>query len=82
MEPEFEQILSSNLPETEKLARAFLSILRQHQAYSEGAIELQKALGDDQARLKEQIKQETLKYSSEIFAHCYYRVTGRKLTDV
>ncbi|RPI86999.1 MAG: hypothetical protein EHM41_06535 [Chloroflexi bacterium] len=82
MEPEFEQILSSSLPDTEKLARAFLSILHQRHTQSQNEIELQKALGDDQALLKEQIKSETLKYSGEILAFCYYRVTGRKMKDV
>jgi hypothetical protein len=81
MQPEFEQIMTSDLPEIDKLARAYLLILRQHQAFSQNEIELRKALQDDQALLKEQIKAGTLKYSSEIFAFCYYRVTGRKPSD-
>jgi hypothetical protein len=82
MESEFEQILIGDLPETEKLARAFFSVLHQSDVHSRNEIELLKALGDDQALLKEQIKQETLKHSGEILAFCYYRVTGRMLSDV
>lgn len=81
MEPEYEQILASKLPDIEKLTRSFLAILQQNQAYAEHEIELRKALGDEQGRIKEQIKMETLKYSREIFAFCYYRTTGRKLSD-
>jgi hypothetical protein len=81
VQPEFEQILASDLPEIEKLSRAFLCILRQQEAFSLYEIELQKALGDEQAVLKEQIKAGVLKYSGEIFAFCYYRVTGKRPSD-
>lgn len=81
MEPEYEQILSSKLPEAEKLARAFLSILNQSYVYAEHEIELRKALGDEQGMIKEQIKRDTLKYSEDILAFCYFRTTGRKLLD-
>lgn len=81
MYPEFEQILSDDLPEVEKLARCFLAILHRYDDHSKNEIELLKALGDDQALLKEQIKLNTLEHSGEILAFCYYRVTGRRLTD-
>jgi hypothetical protein len=81
MEPEYEQILGSKLPDVEKLARAFLSILNQSIVYAEHEIELRKALNDEQGLIKEQIKRDTLKYSEDILAFCFYRTTGRKLSD-
>ena len=81
MQPEFEQILAEDLPETEKLARAYLSILHQQQAYAGHEIELLKAIGDEEKLVKEQIKQSVLKYSAEIFAYCYFRITGRSLPN-
>lgn len=81
MQPEFEQILSSDLPEVEKLSRAYLFILRQQQDFSSREIELRRALGDEQSLIKEQVKAGALKYSGEIFAFCYYRVTGKKPSD-
>jgi len=82
MHPEFEQILASELADTEKLARAYLWILRQQQDFGEHEIELQKALGDHEELVKEQIKRGVLKYSGEIFLYCYYRITGKTLTNV
>lgn len=82
MKPEFEQILTEDLPEIQKLARAYLFILRQQQMYAQHEIELQKAIGNDEMLVKEQIKQSVLKYSAEIFADCYFRITGRSLPNV
>ena len=79
MQPEFEQIIESDLPDVEKLAQTFLFILRQQQAYSENEIELQRAIGDTELMVKEQIKKGVLKYSAEIFAYYYFRTTGRTL---
>ena len=81
MQPEFEQILESDIPDVEKLAQAYLFILRQQLSHSENEIELQKAVGDNELLVKEQIKKGMLKYSGEIFAYCYYRTTGRRLKD-
>ncbi len=82
MQPEFEQILTEDLPETDKLARAYLFILQEQQLYAQHEIELQKAIGNDEQLVKEQIKQSVLKYSGEIFAYCYFRITGRRLPNV
>jgi len=82
MQPEFEQILAEDLPESDKLARAYLFILQEQQRYAQHEIELQKAIGNHDELVKEQIKQSVLKYSSEIFAYCYFRVMGRSLPNV
>lgn len=81
MQPEFEAILASDLPETEILSRAYQYIMQEQIAFSRREIELQKAIGDQQALVKEQIKMGVLEYASEIFAFCYLRVTGKKMTD-
>jgi hypothetical protein len=81
MQPEFEEIIKSDLPDVDKLAQAFMLILKQQQAFSDNEIELQKAIGDNELLVKEQIKKGVLKYSGEIFAYCYFRTTGRKLKD-
>jgi hypothetical protein len=81
MDPIFEAILSSNLPELEKLTRAYQFILHEQIAHARGEIELQKAIGDEQALVKEQIKLGVMQYTNDIFAFCYLRVTGRKLAN-
>lgn len=79
MQPEFETILASDLPEAEKLTRAFQFILREQIAHEQREIELQKATGDEAALIKEKIKLGVMEYVNEIFAYCYLRVTGKKL---
>ena len=81
MQPEFEAILASDLSEADKLARTFQLIITQHMEHSRRDIELFKALGDKEALVKEQIKLGVLEYSLGVWAHCYYRVTGRKVAD-
>jgi hypothetical protein len=81
MQPEFEAILASDLPQSEMLSRAYQYIMREQIAFSRREIELQKAIGDQQALVKEQIKMGVLEYAYEIFAFCYLRVTGKKMTD-
>jgi len=81
MDPKFEAILSSNLPELEKLTRAYQFILQEQIAYSRREIELQNAIGDEQALVKEKIKLGVMQYTNDIFVFCYLRVTGRKLTS-
>jgi hypothetical protein len=80
MKPEFEAILTSNLPEIEKLTRAYQFILQEQITYARGEIELQKAIGDEHALVKEQIKLGVMEFTNDIFAFCYLQVTGRKLT--
>ncbi|MBN2147370.1 MAG: hypothetical protein JW726_08275 [Anaerolineales bacterium] len=81
MQPEFEAILSSDLPQAEKLTRAFQLIIQQQIAYGQREVELLQALGDEEALVKEKIKLGVMQYVNEIYAYCYLRVTGRKLTD-
>jgi hypothetical protein len=79
MQPEFESILASDLPEAEKLTQAYQFILQEQIAHARREIDLQKALGDEEALIKEKIKLGMMEYTNDIFAYCYLRVTGRKL---
>lgn len=78
MHSEFESIISSNLSDIEKLTQAYQIILQEQMAHSRHEIELQKALGDQDALIKEQIKLNVMEYTNGIFDYCYFRVTGRK----
>ena len=56
MQKEFEAIIASNLPEVEKVAKAYQWIINDQIAHSRNEIELLKALGDQENLVKEQIK--------------------------
>jgi hypothetical protein len=81
MQPEFEAILASDLPEAEKLTQAYQFIIQEQIAHARREIELQQALGDQEALIKEKIKLGVMEYTNDIFAFCYQRVTGRKLAN-
>ena len=78
---ELEPILASNLPELEKLTRAFRCITEKIVVTSQHEVELLRALGDPQALLKEQIKLSTIQHAQSIYAQCFLMVTGRKAWD-
>jgi hypothetical protein len=78
---EVEEILKSDLPDLEKLARAFDCITSFIVAHAEGEIELARALQDRDQRIKTLIKMETMKHARSIFHHYYLRITGRRPLD-
>jgi len=75
---EVERILASDLPDLEKLARAFDCITGFVVGHAQAEIELARALQDREEVLKTQIKKETMLYARSIFDTCYRRVTGRR----
>jgi hypothetical protein len=77
----FDHILRSKDPEVDKLAQMFDAITRQYVTDSEHQLEVLQALGDDENRLKEQIKLGMMQHAREIFADSFRRVTGRKAWD-
>lgn len=79
MQPEFEAILASDLPDIEKLTQAYRFIIKEQIAIARREIELQKAIGDQEKMIKEKIKMGAIEYSASIFAFCYLKVTGRAL---
>jgi hypothetical protein len=72
------EIVKSDRPDIVKLALSFDEITGRIIANSERDIELWRALHDQEAIIKEQIKMETLKHARTILQECYHRVTGRK----
>jgi len=79
MQKEFEAIIAADLPEVEKVAKAYQWIIADQIAHSRNEIELLKALGDQEKLVKEQIKLGMFEYTADIFAFCYQQATGRKL---
>ena len=78
---EMKHIAASDLPEIEKLTRAFRLVTDTILAQSEREIELLRALGDSQELIKEQIKQSTIQHAQSIYAQCHLLATGRKAWD-
>jgi hypothetical protein len=73
-----EAIVRSDRPDVVKLAQSFDTITRQIITHSEKEIEVLRALHDQEAVVKEQIKMETIKHARSILEECYQRVTGRR----
>jgi hypothetical protein len=72
------EIVRSDRPDIVKLALSFDEIVGRIIANSERDIEVWRALHDQEAVIKEQIKMETLKHARTILQQCYQRVTGRR----
>jgi hypothetical protein len=72
------EIVKSDRPEVAKLALSFDAITSQIVAHSEHEIEVLRALHDQEAVVKEQIKMETLKHARAILEECYQMVTGKR----
>ena len=75
---EVERILASDLPDLEKLAKAFGCITGFIVGQSQVEIDLARALQDREQVLKIQIKKDSLAHARSIFETCYLRVTGRR----
>lgn len=78
---DLEDILSSDLPEIERLALAFHWITGKYVDQAGREIETLKALGDHDGLVREQVKVSMMKHARSIFQQCYLRVTGRKAWD-
>ncbi len=78
---EIKKIAASDLPEAEKLARAFRWVTDQVVKDSQRELEVLRALGDAQALVKEQVKLSTMLHARSIFLQCHLMVTGRKAWD-
>jgi len=77
----FNQIKGSELPEAEKIARAFEWITDRYLEHNAHEIELLRAMGDQESLVKEQIKQNMMKHTRTIFRDCYQFMTGRRAWD-
>ena len=63
----------------EKVMSAFDHITQTIISQSDKDIELNRALGDQDAVIREQIKQSTIKHTRSILNHCHMRVTGKEV---
>ena len=77
----FDEIVTSDLPDIEKLKQTFTLITQRYLDFSEKEIELLKAMGDQENLIKEQIKHNTVQHVQGIFGNCYTRITGKKVSD-
>ncbi|MBN1428291.1 MAG: hypothetical protein JXB07_07895 [Anaerolineae bacterium] len=75
------EIIESDLPNIKKLAQAFGWVTSRNIEHAEHEIELARAIGDQEAVLRGQIKMKTMKYDRSLFEDCYQRVTRRRAWD-
>lgn len=77
----YDHILRSRDPDVDKLAKLFDAITRMYVTEYDNQLQVLQALGDDENRLKEQIKLGMMQHARAIFADSFRRVTGRKAWD-
>lgn len=76
----FEAIMADeNRNDLQKVTEAFDYVTRIIISQSEKDIELNRALGDQQAVIREQIKQSTLIHARSILNLCHMRATGKEV---
>jgi hypothetical protein len=78
---EIDEILATDLPDIQKLAKVFQWITNFYIESAAQEIELYKALGDQDALVKEQIKQSVFMHAQSIFQQSHLLVTKRKAWD-
>jgi hypothetical protein len=78
---EINDILNADLTDMQKLARVYRWITDFYIESSDREIELFKAVGDQDALIKEQIKQSVFKHAQTIFQDSHLLVTKRKAWD-
>ncbi len=81
MMDEYLAIIDKDLPEAERIVRAFGVIIRFYEIHGEQDIQLARAMGDRERLVKEQIKLSTFRHAQSILLDAYQRVTGRKISD-
>jgi hypothetical protein len=74
-------IKNSSLPEVRKLARAFSWVTDRIITHAEEEVEAARALRDEEAAIKQQVKMETIRHARAVFEECYLLATGRKAWD-
>jgi hypothetical protein len=78
---EFDQIMQMDIPDLEKMAKAYDHVTRMYLEHSQKELEVLKALNDRESLVKEQIKLETVKFCRGIFDDCYQRITRKAAFD-
>ncbi|MBN1878207.1 MAG: hypothetical protein JXA33_28570 [Anaerolineae bacterium] len=72
------QIMSTELPEMEKLVQGFDWVTTRVIESTQNEIDLARAMHDSETAVKQQIKMETLKSARNIFENCYIQATGSR----
>jgi hypothetical protein len=75
------ELRSAPITEARKLARAFDWVTGRIVAHAEGEVETARALQDEEAVVKQQVKMETIRHARAIFEECYLLATGRRAWD-
>lgn len=75
-------IVESELPEVDRVAKAFLLVTDVHIQEAEKEIEIARAMSDQENLIKEQIKHNVIEFVQGIFNDAYWRVTGRQVQNV
>jgi dTDP-D-glucose 4,6-dehydratase len=75
------EIKASDLPEVEKVARAFDWVTGRYVENGRYAVELARAMKDQESLVKEQIKLSLMMHTRGIFQTCFKHVTGREAWD-
>jgi hypothetical protein len=78
---EMRALLATDLPEVEKITQAFAAITGQVAASIRRDIELASALGDQELKVKHQVRLETIETARRIFQACHRHVMGRRAWD-
>ena len=81
LSPQIEAIMGAEIPEIDRLSRAYVLIISEHIEICRREIEVCKALGDRERLVKEQIKANTMAYTLEMFSDLHLRATGKKIID-
>lgn len=76
-----EEIRESDLPDLDKIALCFEQITRQTITYGEHEIELARAMQDEEAVVRAQIKTSTISHARQIFQDCYRTILRRSAWD-
>ena len=79
LSPQIEAIMNADIPEIDKLSRAFVFLISEHAEICRREVEVFKALGEREAIIKEQIKANTMEYTLTMFRHLHQQATGRKV---
>ena len=76
-----DSLKESDLSDLDKVVKAFRHVTEKHIKHSKHDLELARALKDREAVIREQIKQETIKYTQKVLEDCYRIFVGRNSQD-
>ncbi len=75
------ELLALDIPDIDKLCQFFDDVTRAIVTHAHREIELARAMQDDEAVLKVQIKMSTMRHVRSIFSTGYQMITGKEAWD-